>query len=181
MNNKPPCKKGFLAKTVQDLGRLTQHFDLAPPEGHDLSLKALEQQAWDWFAQVLHPVGLALHDLSLTSRQQPMDRRWGIALNIAYAPATIGSLVVINVPPSRAPEGSRDCVGLLLAADRERTSTRLYAEDGGPVGWGARYHLQRLDGSVQTWGNCTPRALITHRTIEMCRTLHRDVYGARNE
>lgn len=175
----PPCKKRFLARTIHDLGEITRHFGLAPPEGCDLSLKALEQKSWGWFAQALHPVGDALWAHSLHVRDRAMDRRWGIVLDIAYKPAPVGSLVFINVPPRRDEERSLDCVGLLVATDRERHSTRLYEADGGPAVWGERHHLQRLDGTMQTWGNCTPHALVTHRTVEMCRKIRREVYGDR--
>ena len=178
MSNKPPCKKRFLAKTIHDLGEFTRHYGLTPPEGCDDSLKVLEQKPWGWFAQTLHAVSDDIYGHSIGAGLRPMDRLWGTAMSVAYEPACVSRLVFINVPPRRSPERSMDCVGLLLAIDRERTSQRLYQEDGGPVGWDSRYHLQRLDGSVITWGNCTPRNIISHRIAEMNRKVHHTVYGA---
>lgn len=178
MSVKPPCKKRFLARTIQDLGEFCRAYGLPAPEGAGDSLKSLEQRPLPWFAQVLHATGRTIHSRGLQSRSEPYRASpWSSAMMVVHEPSYVGQMVFINVPPARAPGGAMDCVGLLVAIDRERTSQRLYEGDGGPMRWSPRLHLQRLDGDVITWGNCTAHPLITHRTLSMSQKVFADVYG----
>lgn len=172
----PPCKKRFLAKSIQDLGEFTRHYGLTPPEGHDLSLKALERKSWAWFARSLHDVSGEIYSASIDAYLRPMDRQWGSAMAIAYEPARVGGLVFIwDAHPCGNLERYLDAVGVLVEIDREKNPNRLYEDDGGPARCSQRYHLQKLDGSTVSWGNCAPRNVISHRITEMNRQIVKDL------
>lgn len=177
---KPPCKKRFLARTIHDLAEVAAHFGVALPDGHDVALKTLEQRPWSWFAKALYDASGPLYSKSIACQMSPMDRRWGAAMHVAYGTANIGALIYIgDARPGGSLERYLDSVGVLVEIDREKHPKRLYEADGGPAFCSPRYHLQTLDGRVITWGNCTPRNIVSHRVVQMSRNIFESIYPHR--
>lgn len=174
---KPPCKKRFLAKSIHDLAEVAAHFGAPLPDGHDVALKALEQRPWSWFAKALYDASGPLYTESIRCQMRPMDRQWGTAIHIAYEPARIGALVYIgDARPGSSLERYLDSVGVLVEIDREKNPARLYEADGGPAYCSPRYHLHTLDGRLITWGNCTPRNIVSHRVAQMTRDIYKSIF-----